>query len=177
MILSTARLELRASAPEYLDGLWHAMEVSWDALAPWMAWAVEPTKDGVRDFLERAAAGWRDAADRHFTIFTDGEATGQCSLHKFDQLANSAEIGYWIRSDLCGSGVATEAAAALVRYGFDEMKVHRIELRAGTGNVASNRIAAKLGFRIEGVARAAGFGAGGHYDMNVYGLLATDGAR
>jgi ribosomal-protein-serine acetyltransferase len=174
IVLRTDRLELRPSEPAFFDEFWASTERSLEELAPWMPWALTRDPNATRAFLARARDSWRAGTDRAFTVFIDGEACGHCALDHFDPLVRSCEIGYWLRSDLCGRGLMTEAAGAVVDYGFDELGVHRIELHAGIGNHASNRIAAKLGFRYEGVLREAGFGADGHFDMNVYGLLATD---
>jgi ribosomal-protein-serine acetyltransferase len=172
-VLRTPRLELRASSEEMFDGFWAAIEASLPALAPWMTWAVDPKPEHIRDFLRRAQEQWASGPDRPFTVFKDGVAAGQCSLDRVDPLARGCEIGYWLRSDLVGHGLMTEAASAVVDYAF-AMELHRVELRAGVDNYDSNRIAEKLGFRFEGVLREAGLGSGGHYDMNVHGLLRTD---
>jgi RimJ/RimL family protein N-acetyltransferase len=85
-----------------------------------------------------------------------------------------AELGYWIRSDLAGRGLTTEAASAIVAFGFDVVGLHRIELHAAPGNAGSIRVAEKLGFQFEGLARHAGFAESRWQDMNIYGLLETD---
>lgn len=91
-----------------------------------------------------------------------------------DPLHSNYEMGYWLRSDLCGRGLMTEAAKAIVEFAFVDLKIHRVELHAGTENHASIRVAQKLGFKREGVLREAGRGAGGFYDSYVFGLLSSD---
>jgi ribosomal-protein-serine acetyltransferase len=176
-VLQTERLELRPTAPEMFDAFWAAIEASLEELAPWMTWAVDPDPEHTRDFLIRASESWASGTDRPFTIFMAGRPCGQCSLDHVDALVRGCEIGYWMRSDVCGRGLMTEAAAAVVRYGFDEIGLHRIELHAGIENHASNRVATKLGFQKEGILRQAGLGAAGYYDINVYGLLTSDPRR
>ena len=66
------------------------------------------------------------------------------------------EIGYWIRSDQTGQGIATEATRAQVKLAFEVHCADRLELRISPDNVASIRIAEKCGFRREGVLRRAG---------------------
>lgn len=155
------------------ERFWAAIETSLPELGLWMPWAVEPKAENTRDFLTRAQEQWRSGRDRPFTIFKDGEICGQCSLDRVDPLVLTGEVGYWLRSDLAGQGLMTEAASAVLDYGFG-MNLHRIELHAGVENHASNRIAQKLGFRREGILRGAGLGSNGHYDMHIYGLLRTD---
>lgn len=173
-VLRTDRLELRPTSSEIFDGFWSAIEMSLAELSPWMHWAPDVDQESIRSFLRRSEEKWSSGDDRPFTIFDHGEPAGQCSLDRVDRLTGSCEIGYWLRTDLIGRGLMTEAASAVVDYAFSTERVHRIELRAGVENYDSNRVAEKLGFRREGMLRQAGFGARGHYDMNVYGLLRTD---
>ncbi|MFL5510773.1 MAG: GNAT family N-acetyltransferase, partial [Gemmatimonadaceae bacterium] len=56
------------------------------------------------------------------------------------------EVGYWIRKGEAGRGLATRAAAALVRYAFRERGVERMELWTKPGNDASAAVARRLGF-------------------------------
>ncbi len=83
----------------------------------------------------------------------------------------SAEIGYWIKSDLTGKGLATEAAGALVALGFENMGIHRILMRIAVGNHPSRRVAEKLGFSYEGIAREEILVRGQWMDHEVYSLL------
>jgi RimJ/RimL family protein N-acetyltransferase len=54
------------------------------------------------------------------------------------------------------------------------MGFHRVELRIATGNAASRRVAEKAGFRVEGVARSAGYVHEGRVDLVVYSLVRSD---
>lgn len=173
-VLRTERLELHPTAPEMFDGLWSAIEMSLPELSLWMHWAIELDRDVTLEFLAKAAEAWESGADRHFTIFKDGEACGQCSLDHVDHVQHSGEMGYWMRSDLCGQGLMTEAATAVVRFGFWQHDLHRIELHAGVDNTPSVRVAEKLGFQREGMLRHGGRGRDGYHDAYCYGLLVTD---
>jgi ribosomal-protein-serine acetyltransferase len=173
-ILRTPRLELRPTGPHVFDELWTASEASLPELRPWMAWAVDHNPEDARKFVVASEEGWRSGSAYNFTIFENGVAAGNCGLNRVDSLALSSEIGYWLRSDLCGRGLMTEAASAVIDFGFEEVHLHRIELHAGVDNVASIRVAEKLGFQREGLLRGRGLGAAGHYDMYAYGLLEDD---
>lgn len=139
-----------------------------------MPWAVRPDPKETEAFVERATKEWRIGRERHFMVLYEDQVCGQCSLDHADLPHSSYEMGYWMRSDLCGKGLMTEAAREVVRFGFAELDIHRIGLRAGTQNAASIRVAEKVGFKREGVLRDAGRGAAGFHDSYVYGLLRTD---
>ncbi|WP_101829957.1 GNAT family N-acetyltransferase [Frankia canadensis] len=66
-----------------------------------------------------------------------------------------AEIGYWCAAHCRGQGVASQAVAAVCRWGFGTLGLSRIEWRAAVGNVASLRVARKTGFVLEGTLRQA----------------------
>jgi len=63
-------------------------------------------------------------------------------------------IGYWVAAGARGRGVCTRALRLLARFGLDELGLVRLELITDPDNVASQRVAEKVGFRREGVLRA-----------------------
>jgi ribosomal-protein-alanine N-acetyltransferase len=65
-----------------------------------------------------------------------------------------AELGYWIGRPFWGRGYATEAAAAVLGYGFETLGLHRMYACHFARNPASGRVLEKVGMRREGVARA-----------------------
>ena len=85
-----------------------------------------------------------------------------------------AEMGYWLRTADAGKGLMTEAGAAVIEFGFEQLGLHRIELEAGVDNPGSQKVAEKLGFKREGLAREAAWAGVGFYDTVRFGLLVTD---
>lgn len=65
----------------------------------------------------------------------------------------AAILGYSVDSSRLGRGYATEAARTVVRYAFDELRLHRLETSYHPENAASGRVLRKLGFSVEGYAR------------------------
>ncbi|MCE9554976.1 MAG: GNAT family N-acetyltransferase [Planctomycetes bacterium] len=61
-----------------------------------------------------------------------------------------AELGYWIGVEYWGQGFATEAGLAMVRHGFEALKLNRIMGHCFAGNRASARVLQKLGMQLEG---------------------------
>ncbi len=173
-MIETPRLVLEPSGPHLFDEIWAAIESSRAELKPWLHWASDTDPESSRSYMERAEREWREGRECHFSIRHEGKIAGNVSLMRVAETFRSSEIGYWMRTDLCGRGLMTEAASAAVSYGFDEMDLHRIELHAGLENVASIRVAEKLGFQREGISRDAGRGAEGFQDVYVYGLLDSD---
>ena len=74
-----------------------------------------------------------------------GELVGDCSLH-FDEGFGEWELSYGFRRDSWGRGYATEAARAVVRYGFEELGIEKIVADVLPGKVQSMRVLEKCGF-------------------------------
>ena len=83
------------------------------------------------------------------TLADSGALIGDVNLEWLSREHSSAEIGYIFHPDHHGHGYAREAAAELLRLGFDELGVHRIIGRCEARNAASARVLSKLGMRQE----------------------------
>lgn len=96
---------------------------------------------------------------------------GHATLFKWDEEQRRAEVGYSIRRDRWGQGLATEAVATLIAFAFDRLDIRRLEADAEPRNTASMRVLEKLGFVREGYMRERWEIAGEVQDAVVYGLL------
>ncbi|MFT4307456.1 MAG: GNAT family protein [Microbacterium sp.] len=126
------------------------------------------------EFLRTAAAGWAEETETVWAMRRDGVLAGMIGLHALGR--GTGELGYWLAPAFRGSGLAAEAAAVVVAWGFDgPLALARIEWRAVVGNTGSARVAQRLGFRYAGVLRRALVnGTGMRSDAWVADLLATD---
>lgn len=95
---------------------------------------------------------------------------GGVGLHP-DMQHRRAELGYWIGVPFWGNGYATEAAQAVVRYGFEQLKLNRIFASHFKGNLASGCVLRKLGMRHEGCIREAVLKWGEFVDLELYATL------
>ena len=84
------------------------------------------------------------------------------------------EIGYWVGLPFWGQGIGTEAAEAMVRYGFQQLDLHRIFAHHLTRNPASGKIMEKIGMQKEGILREHAIKWGKPEDLAVWGMLKTD---
>jgi RimJ/RimL family protein N-acetyltransferase len=172
--LATPRLTLQRVDSSLTEQLMPAIESSHAELDRWMGWAADATLASTIDFARQAAVAWDEGSRYEFYLLRNRVPVGTMGVHRVDPILSSAEMGYWIRSDLAGQGLTTEAASAVVSFSFDDVGLHRLELHAGVGNHGSIRVAEKLGFQREGVLRHGSRGIDGFHDAIVFGLLATD---
>jgi RimJ/RimL family protein N-acetyltransferase len=156
--IETPRLVLRCWEPDDAPLMKDAVDSSIEHLLPWMPWArYEPQSLDEKLQLAREFRGQFDLGEQYvYGIFEPDEsrALGGCGLHPRGG-DGSLEIGYWIRADAIGQGLATEAAAVLTRVGFEHFGLDRVDLSVDPDNGRSRKIPVKLGFVEEGPAPAA----------------------
>jgi len=85
-----------------------------------------------------------------------------------------AEMGYWIGVPYWSKGFCTEAASAILRYGFETLGLHRIYAHHMISNPASGRVMQKIGMIHEGCLRQHVLKWGIHHDLEIYGMTQTD---
>jgi ribosomal-protein-alanine N-acetyltransferase len=104
------------------------------------------------------------------------ESNAQCGGIglRIDAGHRRAELGYWIGVPYWGNGYATEAAEAVVKYGFQTLALHRIFASHVSRNTASGKVLTKIGMRYEGCHRAHILKWGEFLDLEMYGMLASD---
>ena len=152
----TRRLVLRPFRRRDVGPLHDAIEVSLHDLQPWLPW-VEGYDRGVSQrFVRESVAAWAERRAFDFTVRTiddPGRHIGNVSLWTTSSQNAIGEVGYWIRSDETGKGYGAEATTRAIQIGFEEMRLHKVQLRIAVGNVRSERIARALGFAFEGTLR------------------------
>ena len=104
------------------------------------------------------------------TLRDTGRLIGGIGLRLVEEF-QSAELGYWVGVPYWGNGYATEAAREMLRYGFEELRLHRIFASHFKNNPNSGRILRKLGMRYEGCQREHIHKFGEFLDLELYGLL------
>lgn len=87
---------------------------------------------------------------------------------------NMAELAYWIGKPYWKSGYCTEAAARVVQFAFDELRLNRVFAAAMTRNPASYRVMEKIGMKFEGIMRNHIRKGDTYEDLRYYGLLHSD---
>ena len=110
----------------------------------------------------------------HFFIYEKGETEviGWCGYHTWYTDHNRAEIGYvFFDESAKGKGWMSEVLDVVIPYGFQVLKLHRIEAMVGVDNVPSLRLMEKYGFVQEGLMKEHYLRDGIYEDSLVFGLL------
>jgi RimJ/RimL family protein N-acetyltransferase len=120
--------------------------------------------------------GWDDGARAGFAIL-DRPSRAFLGLIAFVALrieVLEAEVGYIVAPEARGRGVAVRALDLLTRWGFEDLGLARIELRAEVENPASLKVAERCGYVREGVLRSVHLKGGRRGDMALYSRVAAD---
>ena len=137
---------------------------------------IPATEEGVRQYVDEQNSYQPFEKDRVFELAIerkeDGKVIGLVGLICQDH--GQGEMGWALGVEYRGQGYATEAARALMDYGFTSLGLHRIHADTNTDNLASRRIMERLGMRREGLLRGAVYEDGKWVDRTVYGLLADE---
>ena len=129
-----------------------------------------------------AFIGWLNSEwqKRNLFIFgvwekASGLYAGETYLGNPDWHVPSLELGYFLVQASTGKGYATEAARATLRYAFEHLRAGRVDLQCRADNEASQRVAERCGFRLEGRQRLRDRKKGGALvDRLWYGLLRAE---
>ncbi|NBU20652.1 N-acetyltransferase [bacterium] len=103
-----------------------------------------------------------------------GALIGACGIRIKDKANRAGDIGYTLRKDHWGQGLGTEVAKALVQFGFNQLKLHRIWATCHVNNKASARVLEKAGMQREGILRKNILQRGEWRDSYLYAVLETD---
>ena len=136
----------------------------------WTGRTAEDVRAFVRHFID-----WQGEQPRRnfqFAVVLKGEGRliGNCGI-RTNPDRRDADIGYELAHPHWGRGYATEAARAVLAFGFEELRLHRIWASCVLENAGSGRVLEKLGMRREGHLREHEWMRGRWWDTLLYAIL------
>ncbi len=148
---TTERLVLREfNENDWSSVLAYQSDLRYLRYYPW----TERTPKDVRGFVGAFVAQQQEQPRTKFqfaiVLKSDAQLIGNCGIRMESPGALAADVGYELAPQHWGCGYATEAACAIVQFGFTELGLHRIQSRCIADNVGSVRVLEKLGMRLEG---------------------------
>ena len=151
--LTTERLLLRRmTVGDCYDMYEYARDPS---VTKYLTWSPHPDLEYTKEYLQYISNHYRmgDFYDWAVILRSENKMIGTCGFTRFHTANNGAEIGYVLNPAYWGRGIACEAAREVVRFGFCELGLHRIEAKYMEGNEASRRVMEKIGMSFEGIRR------------------------
>lgn len=121
---------------------------------------------GIRqNFADRSELRWG------ITLTQFGRVIGMCGFNYWNRHDRRASVGFDLSRRHWGQGIMPEALRAVLRFGFTQMHLHRIEADCSAENHNSRRVLEKLGFRHEGCLRDQYFDEDRFHDLLLFALL------
>lgn len=129
-----------------------------------------------RRFLRAALRQYRRGLPGSFAIEwrASGRMIGTIGFMWINVDHKSGEVGYSLSRDFWNRGVMTEALRRVIAFGFDELRLNRIEAQHEVDNPASGRVMAHAGMRQEGILRQRLMNKGRFVDVALWAILRTD---
>ncbi|MFB9902625.1 GNAT family N-acetyltransferase [Allokutzneria oryzae] len=166
-------VRLRAFDPSEAEALWR-----WNHDPDVMRWMNDGYPDSVAQVAKRMSEWPRNSYEKVVLAVetrAEGRLIGVAVLRDAEPETGNAELDVYIgEKDCWGSGYATDATRTMCRFGFDQMRLHRVTLWVVADNVAARRVYEKVGFVEEGRQRECFRRDGEWHDMIMMGLLESD---
>lgn len=160
---------LRPLRADDVPDIFTAIDTQREHLGRWLPFVTATHR--VEQTREVVAAMLADPANPVFTLRVRDAFAGLIGFKSADSRTRTVEIGYWLRSEYQGRGLMTAAAEALCRMAFGQMGMENVEIKCAAGNLRSNRIPLRLGFRLDRIeVRGEQLADGEFTDLNVYRL-------
>lgn len=151
-ILETGRLILRRiEDADYVDMYDYSKR---EDVTRYLLWSPHPSPRYTKGYVHSLRHQYRNGQFYDWAIILKGgPMIGTVGFTRLDPQNNCGEIGYVLNPRFHGRGYATEAARAVLKFGFVHLGLNRIEAHYMAENLASRRVMEKLGMRYEGTLR------------------------
>ena len=108
----------------------------------------EQTRSFISGAIKEAEDEKQDKDYQYAVTLKTGELIGGCDIFA---KGNEATLGWCLHRDYWKRGYGTELARALLKFGFDDLRLHRIVAHCDAENIGSYRVMEKIGMRREGL--------------------------
>jgi len=168
-------IEIRLFDPSEAEVIFEEVERGRPYLRQWLPW-VDFTRsaEDIREFIARVRAQYDANQGPQCGLWIEGVFSGAVGCHPINWHNRNCSIGYWIAERNQGKGIITQCCSTMLDYLFDEMRLHRVEIECGTGNLRSCAIPERLGFVREGITRDGEWLNDRWTDLVVWSMLEDD---
>lgn len=138
----------------------------------WHLRAISST-DEAREWIRRWRDAWRAETDASWAVTNaaTGRVLGNGAVREINLGLGWAQLTYWVLPAARGAGVASAATRRLVRWSFDDLGLHRLEIVHSLRNATSCRVATNAGGVLEGTLRDGMRHADGWHDMHLHAVI------
>jgi len=173
-VLETKRLRLRKLSMRDAGDVFEYASVP--EVAEHVTWEYHRNISDSMHYLRFITEQYRDGIPSPWGIVHKelGKLIGTIGYHVWSLANRFGEVGYALSKDFWNKGYTTEAFSEVIRYGFERMKLERIEATCKLPNTASEKVMLKCGMHFEGILKKKLFAKGEFHDLKIYSLLRED---
>lgn len=145
-------------------------------VARYVLWDAHRSPADSREFLRYMLRLYHNGLPSSWAIVlkSTGTVIGSIGFMWLDDRSDSAEVGYSLARTYWNQGLMTEALRAVLRCGFTDLRLNRIEAQHDVRNPASGKVMQKCGMRREGILRSRVKNKKEYVDVAVWSVLASD---
>ncbi len=149
------------------------------SVTKYLTWSPHEDRAYTMDYLNYVQTRYNtgDFYDWGVIDRESGRMIGTCGFTRFDYVNNSAELGYVLNSAFWGKGIAAEACASVMKFGFEKLALNRIECKYIVENEASRRVMEKNRMTFEGIRREGMLIKGIYRDIGICSILRSEYIR
>jgi ribosomal-protein-serine acetyltransferase len=176
-MLQPPKYTVRRFQPTDAPSFYAAVRESIADLTYWMpCCSKEYAPSDAEAWMQTTSDMWATGAEYPMGIFdaNTGAVVGGTGVNHINRAYRIGNIGYWVSSTYTEQGVASFAAQQAAVHGFKELGLTRLEIVVLTHNKASQRVAEKIGAKLECEARSRVYFQGAPHNAFVYSLLPDD---
>lgn len=174
-IIVDENIKLEITSEKFATYLFDIISNNREHLSEFLPWVEKmKTVEDFRYYLQNCEHLYEEKKEVSFIILLNGKPVGRIGLHHLNLQNKIGSIGYWLDKSVEGKGIITKSCIKLIDYGFQQIDLNRIELKAATRNKRSQAIPEKLNFKKEGVLREAEFVNNEFIDLFLYSMLKSE---
>lgn len=168
------RITLHAADERFVHELHQLIVKNRDWLQQFLDWpqyvrTVEDTRKTVQGNIMLHQRGYA----KMFMIVRDGLLVGVLAFNSIEPLNKTAYIGYWLDEDVQGEGILSLSMQAMIDFYARRGDIRRFVIKCRVQNSASNQVAQRNGFLLEGCLKEAEFLNGHFDDQNTWARIVT----
>jgi len=171
-IVVNGRVSLEALSLDHVQKLYDLTEANREYLREWLPWLdhIKSSTD-TKEFINNTV---KPGAAPHFAVLYDRSVCGVAGFHEINTQHRIGSIGYWLACQYVGSGIITTAVHKLLKIGFNEHALNKIEIRCAEENLKSRAIPERLGFTYEATLRDCEWLYSKYVNHAIYSILASE---
>lgn len=165
----TEKVSLVFPDEKYADDLFTIIDKERDRLMAFLPWASQMINVSDEEkFLRYAKEKMQKQELFLLIILVNQQAVGMIDFHNFNQITKQAEVGYWLSEKYEKRGIMSKSLRWLMAYGFNSLKLKKIEIQVDKKNNNSLKIPRRLGFSEDKIIKNFTYYNGLHHDFVIF---------